>query len=113
MNANVKKEIVLDKITVEGKDYQIPAIDMNSYCVLEEAGFGATQFVNAQKQPLRFMRTILAIGMGGLDNENTAGEVLEKYIDTGGSIEDLISSCTSKYLNSSFITSLTKKNKEK
>lgn len=70
-------------IIINSKKYEIPEIDFNMICEIEEHG---TSILNIKDKPFVTLRGILAVLMG--EDTYTAGKELEQHIIKGGTLEE-------------------------
>lgn len=84
-------------ITLNGVAYPAKEITFNDFCTFEEMG---VDIQSIERKPLSFLRVYIALCMKtSLEN---AGDAMQKYIEDGGQMEDLLSAMSEAIENSGF-----------
>ena len=91
-------------IILNGTSYPAKEITFNDFCTFEDMGI---DIQTMDKKPLSFLRTYIALCMKNTDFVDAslldkAGTEIEKHIENGGSIEDLLESMSEAIQNSGF-----------
>ncbi len=70
---------------INNKEYQIPELNFNAMCKLEEMG---VNFMDMENKTLSTVRGFLALAMDG--DLEMAGNELEQHLVAGGNVEDVV-----------------------
>ena len=70
---------------INNKEYNIPELNFNAMCKLEEMG---VNFMDMENKTLSTVRGFLALAMDG--DLEMAGNELEQHLVVGGNVEDVV-----------------------
>ena len=89
------------KITLNKKEIVIPEFTFNTMIDLEERGVSLAEL---QSTPMKFIRAIIALSLNVSNDE--AGNEIQKHIENGGKLDEVINSVTTSISESGFIKAL-------
>ena len=87
---------------INGKELKLE-ITFNTICQLEDIGVS----LGEDRKTMSMLRGFVAIGLGISPDE--AGEEIEKFVEDGGDITELVKAMSDSMENSGFFQSLAKK----
>ena len=78
------------KLRINGRDYQIPEMDFDAVCELEERGVNLFGMENVEKNG-KMLTTIRGLVAWVMDTDlKTAGHEINEHLKNGGGLEEII-----------------------
>lgn len=90
----------MNKVKINGKEYQLKNIDFGAMCELEELGF---DIKNVEKKSFSTIRALVAFTMGV--SIEKAGQEIEEHLANGGKFDDF-APISQSFSESDFFTKL-------
>ena len=98
---------MIKMFNLNGKSYKAKEFDFNLLCDLEEQGLSLEDI---DRKPMSLIRTYISF-CGNLTKEQ-AGLEIERHIENGGSVTDIIEAMSDQMNNSGFFRSLQQETEE-
>ncbi len=90
----------MNSVTINGKSYDVPKLDFDTVCQLEENGISLLALNEANPKIATMLRAFVAWIIGS--NPRAASAEIQAHLENGGNIADLLNAITTALNDSGF-----------